>query len=528
MGGSDEELEWEDRQKERNEGVSHKEKLKKNIIAVEKKNYVVAIDIGTSEVVIAVGSLTAEGAVNIETIVTEGCDGMLAGLVDNSQMVVDSLRRAREKAEQQAGIAITDAYVTISGKFVRCARYTDHVFVADADNCISEQDVNALSERMRNVKSADGEIIMEHYPITYKGTSGSEMKNPVGSYSPQLSSTYNFILCDKEARERLLRVFRAVGIKIRQLYAGAAVIGESVLNSDEKEEGVAVVDIGSGVTDVAVYSGGVLRYIATIPMGGAVVNADIRAYAGTIPVKMIETLKRRYGSAVVDITPDELITVKSGSRAIKPIQRLNLAAVIEARMSDIAEYVWSEIKESGYAKKLAAGIVLTGGGSALDHLADLFQRVTKQEVRVACAEMGVATEALEMVASPNVTMAVSLLMRGAKVGPCPVGVLRTPTPAVVESEPVKPAVPVTPVPETPVAPAAPVTPAAPQQPAEPEQKPVTVAEKLAEQVAQNAKAEEPEDDDLEEVASKKKRSLGEKINDWLNRAFKPEQGEDDF
>ena len=159
-------------------------------------------------------------------------------------------------------------------------------------------------------------------------------------------------------------------------------------------------------------------------------------------------------------------------------------------MSDIAEYVWSEIKESGYAKKLAAGIVLTGGGSALDHLADLFQRVTKQEVRVACAEMGVATEALEMVASPNLTMAVSLLMRGAKVGPCPVGVLRTPTPAaVVENEPVTPVAPVAPVPETPVAPAAPVTPEAPQQPAEPEQKPVTVAEKLAEQVAQNAKAE---------------------------------------
>ena len=146
---------------------------------------------------------------------------------------------------------------------------------------------------------------------------------------------------------------------------------------------------------------------------------------------------------------------------------------------------------------------------------------------MACAEMGVATEALEMVASPNLTMAVSLLMRGAKIGPCPVGVLRTPTPAAVENEPVKPVVPVAPVPETPVAPAAPVTPAAPQQPAEPEQ-PTTVAEKLAEQVAQNATIEEPEDDDLEEVASKKKRSLGDRINDWLNRAVKPEQGEDDF
>ena len=481
------------------------------------KNYVVAIDVGSSEIKIAVGSIAEGGAINIECIVTEPCDGVTAGLISNNQTAGNALRAAREKAEKLTGIAITDAYVTISGKFVRCARYTDHVFVEDKDNCIAREDVLNLSNRMHNVKAEDNENIMDLFPINYKSDMGVEMKNPVGSYSKQLSSTYNFILCDKEARERLLRVFRAVGIKIRQLYAGAAVVGESVLNSDEKEEGVAVVDIGSGVTDVAVYSGGVLRYIATIPMGGAVVNADIRAYAGTIPVKMIETLKRRYGSAVVDITPDELITVKSGSRAIKPIQRLNLAAVIEARMSDIAEYVWSEIKESGYAKKLAAGIVLTGGGSALDHLADLFQRVTKQEVRVACAEMGVATEALEMVASPNLTMAVSLLMRGAKVGPCPVGVLRTPTPAaVVESEPVTPVAPVAPVPETPVAPAAPVTPEVPQQPAEPEQ------------VAQNAKAEEPEDDDLEEVASKKKRSLGEKINDWLNRAFKPEQGEDDF
>ena len=228
---------------------------------MEKKNYIVAIDIGNSEVVIAVGSLAEEGVVNIETIVAENCDGMMAGLVDNSQMVTDSLRRAREKAEQQVGIAITDAYVTISGKFVRCARYTDHVFVEDADNCSSQRDVNALSERMRNVKSADGEVIMDHFPINYKGTSGSEMKNPVGSYSPQLSSTYNFILCDSMAKDRLLRVFMGAGIKIRQLYAGAAVIGESVVNNDEKEEGVAVVDIGGGVTDVAVYYGGVLRYM---------------------------------------------------------------------------------------------------------------------------------------------------------------------------------------------------------------------------------------------------------------------------
>jgi len=483
---------------------------------VDKKNYVVAIDIGSSEVVVAVGSMVEGGVLDIETIVAESCDGMVAGLVDNSQMVTDSLRRAKEKAEQQAGIAITDAYVTISGKFVRCARYTDHVFVENADNCISQRDVNALSERMRNVKSADGEVIMEHYPINYKGTSGSEMKTPVGSYSPQLSSTYNFILCDHQAKDRLLRVFMGAGIKIRNLYAGAAVIGESVVNSDEKEEGVAVVDIGGGITDVAVYYGGVLRYIASIPMGGSVVNADIRAYAGTIPAKMVETLKRRYGSAVMSSTPDELIQVKSGSRPIKPIQRLNLAAVIEARMSDIAEYVWSEIKESGYAKNLAAGIVLTGGGAALDHIADLFQTITKQEVRVACAEMGVATESLEKVASPNLTLAVSLLLRGAKVGACPVGVLQSPAPTKPESKPEPEQVKA----EQAEQPVQPITPAK----EEPEQQ-KTVAEAIAEKKNASDDWDEVVEDDDDDVAPKRRGWFG-RFKDMMNNAFRPEEDMD--
>ena len=306
------------------------------------------------------------------------------------------------------------------------------------------------------------------------------------------------------------------GIKIRNLYAGAAVIGESVVNSDEKEEGVAVVDIGGGITDVAVYYGGVLRYIASIPMGGSVVNADIRAYAGTIPAKMVETLKRRYGSAVMSSTPDELIQVKSGSRPIKPIQRPNLAAVIEARMSDIAEYVWSEIKESGYAKNLAAGIVLTGGGAALDHIADLFQTITKQEVRVACAEMGVATESLEKVASPNLTLAVSLLLRGAKVGACPVGVLQSPAPAKPESKPEPEQVKA----EQAEQPVQPVTPAK----EEPEQQ-KTVAEAIAEKKNASDDWDEVVEDDDDDVAPKRRGWFG-RFKDMMNNAFRPEEDMD--
>lgn len=393
---------------------------------VDKKSYVIAVDVGSSNVVVAVGTMAEGGVLNIEALVSEPTEGVSAGMVDNSKSVGQSLRHARERAEKEAGITITDAYVGISGKFVRSARYTDHVFVEDVDNCISQRDVNALMERMRNVKAADGEVIMDLFPISYRGDSGVEMRNPVGCYSKQLSSTYNFILCEHMAKDRLRRVFLDAGIKIKGMFANAAVVADSVVSTDEKDEGVAVVDIGGGVTDVAIYYGGALRHIVSIPIGGTAVNGDIRAYG--IPEKQVEKLKTRYGSAVVDLTPDDIIQVRNSSRSLKSILRMNLAAVIEARMTDIAEYVWNEIRDAGFAKKLAAGIVLTGGGAALKNVDELFRRVTGQEVRVACAEMGVATESLEKVASPASTLAVSILINGAQVGPCPVGVARVAEP----------------------------------------------------------------------------------------------------
>lgn len=400
---------------------------------MENKSYIVAVDVGSSEVVVAVGSPNEGGVLEILTVVSEPTDGVSAGLVDNSKSVGQALRRARERAEQEARIAITDAYVGISGKFVRCARYTDHVFVEDVENCISQRDVNALMERMRNVKAADGEVIMDLFPLSYKGDAGTEMRNPVGCYSKQLSSTYNFILCEHMAKDRLRRVFLDAGIKIRGMFANAAVMADSVVSTDEKEEGVAVVDIGGGVTDVAVCYGGALRYIASIPIGGSAVNADIRAYG--IPEKQVEKLKKRYGTAVADLTPDDIIQVRNSSRSLKSILRLNLAAVIEARMTDIAEYVWNEIRDAGFGKKLSAGIVLTGGGAGLKNIDELFRRVTGQEVRVACAEMGVATESLEKVSSPASTVAVSLLLRGAQTGACPVGVLHVEQPRAIDEQP---------------------------------------------------------------------------------------------
>lgn len=477
-----------------------------------RKKYVVAVDIGSSEVVIAVGTIVDGGAINIETVIAQPVVGVTAGLVDNSQTVAEALRAAREKAEQEVGVAITDAYVSISGHFVRCARFTDHVFVEDSDNRISQRDLAALRERMRNVKAADGEVIMDLFPLCYKNDVGTELKNPVGCYSKQLSSTYNFILCDNTAKERLRRVFLDAGIKICDIFAGATIVADSLVTSDDKEEGVAVVDIGSGVTDVAIYHGGVLCYIASIPMGGAAVNQDIKNYDKSIPSRLVESLKRQCGSAVA-VQTDELIKFQNKGRPIKPIPRFNLATIIEARMTDIVEYVWQEIRDAGYAKKLGAGIVLTGGESNLKNVDELFRRVTEQEVRVACAEMGITTESLERVASPAYAMAVSLLLRGAALGACPIGVLIN---RVAEPQPAP-----QPVAEPKIPPVE--APAQPQPKVEPQP--------VVEQSIPIASDPLPEEDDIpyEDEEPKKRggwfKRLGNKLTQAISNAF-PEPGED--
>ena len=392
---------------------------------MEKKSYIVAIDVGSSEVKVAVGTLADNDTINVECIATEPCEGISAGVINNIQTVGKALRTARDRAEQMAGVAITDAYVSISSKAVRCARYTDHVFVEDAENCISQRDVMSLSERMHNVKAADGEIIMDLFPICYKNDMGMEMKVPVGSFSKQLTATYNFILCEeRQVRDRFMNLFRDAGIRVKGMFASGTVIAESVVTAEEKEEGVAIVDIGSGITDVAIYHGGALCYMVSIPIGGDAIDSDIRHYASQIPLAAIEKLKRKYGSAKANMTSNVTINIQKGSRPLPSIQSFNLAAIIEARMTDIAEYVWNEIREAGFAKKLHAGIVLTGGVANLQHISELFQQVTGLETRVACAELGVTSDSFERVTSPSLTLAVSLLLRGAQEGATPVGILQ--------------------------------------------------------------------------------------------------------
>lgn len=386
---------------------------------MEKKSYIVGIDVGTSNIVIVVGTKEESGLINVEAIVSKPARGVNAGIIENYNEAGTVIRAAKQEIEEELGIRITEAYVGVSGAFVRCDRYTDHVFVKEPREGVTQRDVESLNERMRNVIAPENETIIERIPQNYMIDGGQEIKSPVGAFGRQLSSTFNFILCDKMPLTRLDMTFRQLGIKVLGIFANALIMPEAVLTADEKEDGAAVVDIGGGTTDVAVVHGNIVRYIASIPMGANTINRDIAAHG--VPERSVEKLKKNYGSAIAEFVPErKLIQIPSMGHRTKGVMRRNLAAIIEARLTDIAEYVKAEIKDSGYAGRISYGLVLTGGSASLEHIDELFHRVTGYDVRIGTPQSGIDSESQEKIDTPAHTAAVALLLAGAKHGACAV------------------------------------------------------------------------------------------------------------
>ena len=217
---------------------------------MERKNYTVAVDLGSSNVVVAVGEKNAEERLDVVCVVSKPVEGVNAGKIENIELVSRAIREAVSEAEEQLGIRITEAYAGISGDFVRCARHMDHVFVYDPQNGVNQKDVDALFDRMRNVQAPDDETIMDRVPQNYVVDDNQEVKNPVGSFGKKLSSTFNFILCLKTPMQRLDMALKRVGIKMLSVTSNAIATAEAVLLPDEKEEGVAVLMVSSDIEEV--------------------------------------------------------------------------------------------------------------------------------------------------------------------------------------------------------------------------------------------------------------------------------------
>lgn len=433
---------------------------------MERKNYVVAVDLGSSNVVVAVAVKHDDGQLELKSVVSKPlpAESVTAGQIYNHEQAGQAIIAACNEAGEAAGIRITEAYAGISGEFVRCACHTDYVFVKNPQLGVAEEDVQSLFGRMHNLQAPEKELIMAQIPQNYVVDDNQEVQNPIGSFGRKLSSTFNFVLCHTTPMERLSMALKRANVEVAQIIPNPLAVAESVLSPDEKEEGVALVDIGAGVTDVTIYHRNVVRYVASIPIGASAINQDISTLG--VPGRFVESLKQQYGSAVAENASETKLVRVPGrtAREAREILLRNLATVIEARAMDIIDFVKEEIKISGYAGKLGYGIVLTGGSANLKELDELFRRAMKMEVRVAVPEFGITEESAALVADPQYAAVVGLLIKGAalSVG----GTAYVPLPP--KPQPVAPAEPVS-VPQQPAAPVQPAQPTAPVQAATPAQ-----------------------------------------------------------
>jgi cell division protein FtsA len=390
-----------------------------------KERLIVAVDVGSSNVVIAVGAIEDDGRVNIQGIVSEPIEGIDAGHVENSETAGRAVKIAKERIEQELNIKITEAYAGLSGDFVRCVQVTDYVYVQDelgyGSNQITERDVAELDRRMRSVKLPDDrEEIISMEAVRYT-IDEKVVDVPVGAYGHVLKATYNFILCDRSMRERLNQCLMKQGIKVKDFAPNALISHLSVATDEDIEEGAIIIDLGGGVTDVSVLMHSKVRHIASIPIGADIINSDIRAYG--IPANYIENLKRRYGCALTDKATDDKIVFPVRRGVPKSILRRNLATIIESRLKEIADWVRREIKEAGCGPQFSPILLITGGGAEMQDIESLFAReLGIDEVRVVYPEYGFTDNMTDHITTSAYATVASLLLYGSMHGACSVAV----------------------------------------------------------------------------------------------------------
>lgn len=386
---------------------------------MENRQYVAAVDLGTTKVVIAIAAKAEKNKVEIVAIKELASRGVIKGDLRNMEQASTTLREVKNRIEEQLGITLHEVFIGISGQHIKCNRTSGYVFVHNSDSAVSEvtaADVQRLKDEMHNSSVPIGQTIITVLPQTYTLDDEVDISEPVGMEGKRLEAKFNIIVGEDAAIERIRRCFGRVGLEIDGVILQPLASSEAILSEDEKELGVAVVDIGGGTTDLCIYHDKVIRHIAVLPIGGNVINNDIKSYG--ILERHVEKLKTTFGEAIAEKAADQkYINIPSVSgQAPKEIAVRALAGIIEARMYDIIDFVNEQIERCGYKGKLGAGLVLTGGGATLKNLDLLFKAQTQMEVRVAVPTQHLTPESLEMVASPKYSTIAGILIDAVRKG----------------------------------------------------------------------------------------------------------------
>lgn len=373
---------------------------------------VVGLDLGTTKIAAIVGRKNEFGKVEILGVGKAESLGVNRGVVVNIEQTVASIKTAVAIAADKANVDIGEVIVGIAGQHIKSMQHRGMITRQSLDDEVNQKDIDNLIDNMHRLVMSPGEEIIHVIPQEYIIDSESGIKNPIGHAGIRLEGNFHIITGQVSAVKNIFKCVDRAGLQTVDLHLEPLASADAVLSDEEKEAGVVLVDIGGGTTDVAIFYDGIIRHTAVIPFGGNIITDDIKEGCGIIKTQA-EQLKVKFGSALSQENQEnEIISIPGlRGRPHKEISVKFLAQIIQARMEEILEFVLFEIKSCGYERKLAAGIVVTGGGAMLRHLPQLVMLTTGMDCRI-----GTPNEHLtgndEELKNPLYATGVGLVMKG--------------------------------------------------------------------------------------------------------------------
>ncbi len=382
----------------------------------QKSKILAAVDIGTTKIVSIIGRKNENGKLEILGMSKTPSKGVKRGVVLNIEETVGTIRHTVEEVQKQTDISMNEVFVGIAGQHIKSVRNRGYINRDSYENEITREDIDALISDMYKIPIDVGEEIIHVLPQSYIVDNETGVKNPVGMSGKRLEANFHIVIGQVASAKNIEKCINRCGLKVNQLILEPLASAMSVLTEDEIEAGVALVDIGGGTTDIAVFYDDVIRHTAVIPFGGNVVTSDIKEGC-SILTRQAEALKIQFGSALGDLAPeDKVVTIPGISgREPKEISFKSLAYIIQSRMEEIIDAVLFELENSDCMEKLSAGIVLTGGGSLLRHLPQLVKFRSGLDVRIGYPSEHLASETSEEINQPMYSTSIGLLLKGEEI-----------------------------------------------------------------------------------------------------------------
>jgi len=374
---------------------------------------VVALDIGTTKVCAIAGRKNEYGKMDILGVGKVDSEGVLRGVVSNIEKTVNAIAEATNSARKKANTDFGVVHVGIAGQHIKSLQHRG-ILTRDNDLTeISQQDIQKLIGDMYKLVLPPGDKILHVIPQEYTVDNEQGITDPIGMSGVRLEANFHIITGQISASNNIYRCVERTGLKVANMTLEPIASAMAVLSEEEKEAGVALVDIGGGTTDITIFQEGIIRHTAVIPFGGNVITRDIKEGC-TVMTPQAEKLKVKFGSALAEEVYDNRIITIPGLRGRDPkeISEKNLARIIQARVEEILDYVVWEIKRSGFERGLIGGIVLTGGGALLKHIDRLAELHTGMNTRIGVPVEHLAHGYAERLSSPIFATCVGLLMKG--------------------------------------------------------------------------------------------------------------------